>query len=118
MTETVDDTASTEAAFKHVSDLLKEARLKAAPAKPWHEHAAFDEIDAARWQATRARDALAGIAALLQPDSREGNEQLNMARRAVAYAVFDFFAEVLRAPLDAIDSASNRLQKDLHAAQL
>lgn len=118
MTESAADLEWKAAAFARVTELAKEiAAQPAAPAAPWHEHAAFDEIDAARCQIGRARDALAGIAALMQPESMAGNEQLNMARRADAYAVFDFFASSLVAPLDAIESASFRLQKGLRTAQ-
>ncbi len=87
------------------------------PAVAWHEHGAFDDLYAAQWQISRARDALAGIAALLQPDSRGGDEQLNMAHRSDASAVFAFFAEAMQAPLEVVDSAANRLKTALRTGQ-
>jgi hypothetical protein len=96
-----------------------DSRQKQAPAQiaPWHEHKAFYAMEGAQTQISRARDAMAGIAALMQPDSQAANEQLNMARRADAFAVFDFFAEALREPLETLDIASNMLQRDLRAGQ-
>jgi len=101
--------AEEEAIFQHVLKLRAESTKKTAG----DEHAEFAVIDDARWKATRAIDALAGIAALLQPHSTAGNEQLNMARRADAAAVFDLFAEVLRTQMEAIESATFHLQQDL-----
>jgi hypothetical protein len=114
------DEAETKAMLERIGNLYREAHdLERAymPVKPWHEHAAFDDIDAARVDITRARDALSGISALLQPESAAGNEQLNMARRADACAVFNYFAECLIEPLGVIESASFRLQQDLRTAQ-
>ena len=110
------ETTPREAALERVRELLAEARAKQsspAPARPWNKHGAFDDMEAARWQIERARDALAGLAALMQPDIQAGNAQLNMARRGDVFAVLDFFAEAMREPLAVLDESANRLEKDL-----
>lgn len=112
-----------EAVLDQVRSMLDEATAadtptpNPAPAIPWCEHGAFCEIDGARWQIVRARDALAGIAAMLQPETDAYDEQMNMTRRSDAAAVFAFFAEAMCEPLAVIDEAASRLQTDLRAGQ-
>jgi len=109
-----------ERARKMIEATLAEADTSAsspAPATPWHEHGAFDDIDGARWRIDLARDALAGIGSMLQPYGKAGDEQLNMANRGDAAAVFMFFAEAMREPLDLIDQAAFRLKTALRTGQ-
>lgn len=104
-----------ETALERARQMMNEAMAEAAT--PWHEHGAFGDIEGARWQIARARDALAGIAAMLEPATEAYDEQMNMAHRSDAAAVFAFFAEAMREPLDVIDQAALRLQNDLRTGQ-
>lgn len=118
MTE-IDIEQKRDAALRIAELLLDETTMPkpAAPAIPWHEHSAFEEIEEARWKIARARDALAGIAAMLESENSEKDEQMNLARQSDAGAVFAFFAEAMREPLDVVDTAANRLQIALRTGQ-
>ena len=110
------DNADNETVFQRMClemERANSAQTTQEPAIAWHKHGAFDDMEAARWQIERARDALAGLAALMQPDIQAGNAQLNMARRGDVFAVLDFFAEAMREPLAVLDESANRLEKDL-----
>lgn len=112
----MDKAAENEALFQSIRERIEQANARQpapAPTRPWHEHIAFGAMEDARLKVSRARDAMAGIAALLQPYMEEGNEQLNMARRGDVAAVFDYFAETMREPLDTLDIAANMLQSAL-----
>lgn len=82
---------------------------------PWHEHNAFWAIEEAQSKISLARDALAGISAMLHPEVNHFDEQMNMTRRSDASAVFGFFAEAMREPLETLDSAASMLKSDLRA---
>ncbi len=106
-------------AFRLACELLREQSAPAsAPVIAWHEHKAFHAIDEAQSKISLARDALAGISAMLQPESIHYDEQMNMTRRSDASAVFGFFAEAMREPLETLDSAAYMLQSDLRAGHL
>lgn len=114
------DPADNEVIFQQICNLVEQAKAQQpapAPARPWHEHSAFVSMEDARFKVSRARDALAGIAALLQPCMEEGDEELSMARRSDAAAVFEYFAETMREPLETLDSAANLLQSALRTGQ-
>jgi hypothetical protein len=83
---------------------------------PIRQHGAFYDLDAAIDRIRLAADALKGIGSLLQPEHTEANEQLNLARRYDASAVFEFFGEVLSESRDIASEASDTLQ--LEAARL
>lgn len=114
--------ADEEAIFRDICERLEQAKKAPqpapAPARPWHEHNAFEAMEDARFKVSRARDALAGIAAMLQPATSHGDEQMNMTHRSDAAAVFEYFAENMREPLETLDIAANMLQSDLRAGHL
>jgi hypothetical protein len=69
--------------------------VPASDIPPLHKHGAFDDLDAALYNIHRLSNALRGIGNLLHPESNSADEQLNMARRSDASAVFEFFGEAL-----------------------
>lgn len=78
--------------------------------RPLHQHGAFYDLAAAVRLLALGADALKGIGAMMQPDSDAGNEQLNMARRGEASAIFEFFGEVLKEPAQIAGEAADRLE--------
>jgi hypothetical protein len=81
---------------------------------PLHKHGAFDDLDAALENIYRLTNALRGIGNLLQPEFAD--EQLNMARRSDASAVFEFFSEALREYREIAAEASQTLQCEAERA--
>jgi len=63
--------------------------------RQFHQHGAFADLDAALYRIRLAADALMGIGNLLHPEKADADEQLNMAMRHDASAIFAFFGEVL-----------------------
>lgn len=84
---------------------------KALVMPPLHEHGAFDDLyDAAR-MLDLGTDALCGIAAMMQPTMKSGDEQLGNARRSDLSAVFRFFGEALKSPATIAAESIERLQR-------
>jgi len=77
---------------------------------------AFDDLDTALYNIERLADALRGIGNLLQPEHTPANEQLNMARRSDASAVFEFFGEVLKEYRENAVCAHSILQREAEHA--
>lgn len=77
---------------------------------------ALNELDAALYNISRLADALRGIGSLLQPEHTGADEQLNMARRSDASAVFAFFGEVLAGYREDAVSAHEALQRETRRA--
>ncbi|MDD2894356.1 MAG: hypothetical protein PHF20_10585 [Halothiobacillaceae bacterium] len=73
---------------------------------------AFDDLDAALNRIRLAADALNGIGNLLQPETSKADEQLNMARRHDASAVFEFFGEVLGESREIASEACETIQRE------
>lgn len=96
-----------DAKIAKIKSIIAEA---AAPARPLHQHGAFLDLAAAVRLLSLGADALKGIGAMMQPDSEAGNEQLNMARRGDASAIFEFFGEVLKEPVQIASEAAERLE--------
>lgn len=99
---------TTEDKKAELQAILREAA--AAPARPLHQHGAFLDLAAAVRLLALGADALKGIGVMMQPDSDAGNEQLNMARRGDASAIFEFFGEVLKEPVQIASEAAERLE--------
>lgn len=77
---------------------------------PLHEHGAFLDLAAAIRLLALGAEALNGIGTMMRPDSEAANEQLNMARRGEASAIFEFFGEVLKEPALIASEAADRLE--------
>lgn len=76
---------------------------------PLHEHGAFDDIAVSLRGISLAANALRGIGTLMQPEHTRADEQLNMARRSHAAAVFEFFGEVIMEHYDILNEATDRV---------
>lgn len=76
---------------------------------PLHEHGAFDDLAASLDRIYLMAGALKGIGSLMRPEHTAANEQLNMAFRADAAAVFEFFADVLSESREIASEAADRL---------
>jgi len=83
---------------------------------PLHQRSALDDLDSALYQISRLADALSGIGHLLQPEHGRADEQLNLAHRSGASAVFEFFGEVLNEYRDKAVCAHNTLQQEAEHA--
>lgn len=76
-----------------------------------HNHGAlFDDMGAAINRLALGADALKGIGAMMQPAMEIGDEQLECARRSDISAIFQFFGEVLREPVQTASDAAQRLE--------
>jgi hypothetical protein len=73
---------------------------------------ALEDLDAALYKIDRLADVLSGIGNLLHPEYNRADEQLNMARRSDASAVFMFFGEVLKEYTEIGVLAHNTLQRE------
>lgn len=83
---------------------------------PFYQHVAFNDLDTALYNIERLADALRGISSLLQVENTIADEQLNMAHRSDASAVFEFFGEVLKGYREVAVCAHNNLQREAKRA--
>lgn len=83
---------------------------QSAAGQPLHRNPAFLDLAEAIRIIALGADALKGIGAMMQPESKAGDEQLNMARRGEASAIFEFFGEVLKGPAQIASEATDRLE--------
>lgn len=83
---------------------------------PLHQHGAFFDLDAALDRIRLAADALDGIGILLMPEHTRADDQLNMALRSQAAAIFVFFGEVLSESRENAAEALHYLQRDIEHA--
>ncbi|BBE51187.1 hypothetical protein OYT1_ch1641 [Ferriphaselus amnicola] len=85
---------------------------------PLHKHGAFDDIDEALNRIRLAASALSGLGSLLEPEHTRADEQLNMALRSQASAVFEFFGLILTENREIAVEAVSRLHFDIeHSIQ-
>lgn len=80
---------------------------------PLHELGEFYDVQAALDFIGQAKDALLGIAQLLQPEMSRHDEQLNIVHRSQVGAIFRFFGEALSEPVGIAYDANDRLQTAL-----
>jgi len=82
-----------------------------APAQgiPLHQHGAFDDLAVSLDRISKMAGALKGIGSLMMPEHSAANEQLNMAFRTDAAAIFEFFADVLGESREIAAEAADRL---------
>jgi len=83
---------------------------------PFYQHVAFNDLDTALYNIERLADALRGIGSLLQPEHTHGDEQLNMAHRSDASAVFEFFGGVLKEYRENAVCAHSALRREAERA--
>lgn len=84
---------------------------------PKTRNGAFDDIDAAATLINLGTDALKGIGAMMEPEYLNEDGQMNLAHRSDASAVFRFFGEVLKEPLQTITNAAFRLEQETKRAE-
>lgn len=78
---------------------------------PLHVHGDFNDIYSAINLLSLGADALTGIGNLMQPESKGGDEQLNLANRSDVSAVFRFFGEVLKEPTQVVYNSVECVQQ-------
>ena len=78
---------------------------------PLYEHGAFDDLYDATRMLDLGTDALRGIAAMMEPATQHGDEQLDNARRSDLSAVFRFFGEAMKSPATIAAESIERLQR-------
>lgn len=83
-----------------------------APGVPLHKHGEFHDLEAALNSIDLLSRALCGIGNLLQPESEHADEQLNLAWRSDASAVFEFFGKSLDEYREIAEQARETLQRE------
>ena len=100
---------------RRIVEILRTAEAEAAAAPafavPPRRYGAFDDLYARLQFIQFAADALKGLASLMQPMHSSGDEQLNLALRSEATAVFRFFGEALKDPAEEAYNDAERLER-------
>lgn len=78
---------------------------------PLHQNGAFYDVQEALTFIGQAKDALLGMADLLQPELMIHDEQLNAVHRSQVAAIFLFFGTALADPVQIAYNANERLQR-------